>query len=94
MTPSENPIYPINWHDDDDDDEEEDEEDGLYMTDAEYTELHSKKKKATVFFHKSDFRTLDEYIDYMRRPPISDEEVENVAWNEFLVKLSKWEGIK
>lgn len=63
-----------------------------FLTDEEYRKLYPKKK-AVVFFHKSDFITLDEYIDYMRRPPISVEEVTKANWSDFLEKLSNWKGM-
>ena len=49
-----------------------------------------RPKKAIVFFCKSDFMTMDEYIEYMRRPPISDEEVAMIDWDMFLRRLTLW----
>jgi len=46
-------------------------------------------KKAVVYFQKSDFSSLDEYIEYMRRPVISDEEAACADWGVFLKKLDK-----
>lgn len=42
-----------------------------------------KRKKAVVFFHNSDFVSLDEYIDYMQRDPISKEEAKAADWDKF-----------
>jgi hypothetical protein len=38
--------------------------------------------KQTVFYGHSDFESLEEYVNAMRRPPISDKEVAEVDWDE------------
>lgn len=40
------------------------------------------RKKQIVYYHHSDFKSLEEYIDAMRRPPISDKEAHEVDWEE------------
>lgn len=64
----------------------------------EMTPMENKKfkvkKKAVVFFHKSDFLTLDEYIAAMRRPSISDMELAKADWDgKFMDRLKSWKGI-
>ena len=63
---------------------------GPFLTEEEYRKLYPKKKKAIVYFQKSDFSSLDEYIEYMRKPLISDEEATTADWDVFLKKLDKW----
>lgn len=64
-----------------------------FLLSEEYRKLYPRKK-AIVFFHKSDFLTLDEYIGYMQRKPISEKEAAEADWDDFLVKLGKWKAPK
>lgn len=64
-----------------------------FLSSEEYRKLYPRKK-AVVFFHNSDFLTLDEYIDYMQREPISKKEAAEADWDDFLVKLGKWKAPK
>ena len=41
------------------------------------------KVKEIPSYHHSDFKTLEEYIEAMRRPPISDKEVEETDWDNW-----------
>jgi len=59
-----------------------------FLTEKEYRKLYPDRK-AVVFFHKSDFRTLDEYIDAMRKPPIKKDDVDKTDWNDLAQRLVK-----
>lgn len=59
-----------------------------------FTESEAKKmfpgKKNIVYYHNSDFVSLEEYIEYMRRPPISDNEATSANWDRFMDDLANW----
>lgn len=58
-----------------------------FLTEDQYKELHPKMEKTTVKYPKSDFGDMDEYLDAMRKPPITQEMVDNTDWDELGQKL-------
>jgi hypothetical protein len=59
-----------------------------------FTESEARKlfpgKKNIVYYHNSDFVSLEEYIEHMRRPPISNEEATAANWDRFMEDLNNW----
>lgn len=53
---------------------------------------NDESKKSVVYFHNSDFSSLEEYIEHMRKPLFTREDVARADWGKFLDDLNNWKG--